>query len=552
MNTRPLRLAFGRMMQESNSFSTVPTTREDFERTHYLEGPELMQACQQGQWEVEGFLKNLELSGFCKAVRKIGKAEIEAVPLLSAWSISGGPVAADYFSEICERFQTLLREAGPLDGLYLALHGAMGVEGILDPDVVLLKAIREIVGPDLPIVVSFDLHALMTREKIELLNGLCAYHTNPHWDMSRTGFRSGKMLIPLAQKKSKPTLAWRSLPLLLGGGNTLDFWPPMRGIFEYLKDLCSQPGVIDASVFMCHPYLSHPELGWSVVVITENNLELAESLAEDLAERCWKVRHQQPPRFLEVEEALEKVHKARLSRKIGSVAICDASDVVGAGGTGENTHLLKALLAEPDLLSLVPLRDPVAVAKLAELEMGDEVTISVGGRLQPEVNPAIAVTGRLRKMLETKNFGRMAVLDTGSVQLVLTEGYAMPMKPSFYEDLGLSVREADIVVVKNFFHFRLYYATHCLTSLFVKTKGITDFDRILDVPLSGPAWPRDQIDDWRPEDRRRRGLAPDFAPPPPPKLKPSPRQQKRWGLAGILVLVVVGLFWRVLSRTKHN
>lgn len=545
MPSQPLRLAFGRFMQESNSFSSVPTTREDFERTHYREGAALLEACQQGQWEVEGFLKNLELSGFCKAVRKLGKGEVEAVPLLSAWSISGGPLETNYFAEICERFQTLLREAGPLDGIYLALHGAMGVEEIEDPDLMLLEAIREVVGPDLPIVVSFDLHGLMTREKIALLNGLCAYHTNPHWDMARTGFRCGKILIPLAQQKSKPTLAWRSLPLLLGGGNTLDFWPPMRGIFEYVKDLCSQPGVLDASVFMCHPYLSHPELGWSVVVITENNPELAESLAEDLAERCWKVRHQQPPRFLELEEAIAKVHKARLSRKLGAVAICDASDVVGAGGTGENTHLLKALLDEPDLLSLIPLRDPVAVGKLAEREIGEEVTLSVGGRLQPEINPAVSVTGRLRKVMQTKNFGRMAVLDTGSVQLVLTEGYAMPMKPSFYEDLGLSVREADVVVVKNFFHFRLYYAAHCLTSLYVKTEGITDFDRILDVPLNGPAWPHDQIEDWRPEDRRRRGLEPDFVPPPPPKLRPSPRQQKRWGLVGLFGLAFLGLCWRI-------
>ncbi|PIQ28622.1 hypothetical protein COW36_12380 [bacterium (Candidatus Blackallbacteria) CG17_big_fil_post_rev_8_21_14_2_50_48_46] len=549
MNQRPLRLAFGRFMQESNAFSSVLTRREDFERTHYLEGQALKQACQQGQWEVEGFLKNLELSGFLKAVRKSTQADqIETVPLLSAWSISGGPVEQTYFNQICQRFQELLEQTGPLDGLYLALHGALGVENEQDPEVRLLKAIREVVGPDLPIIASFDLHGLMTAEKIALLNGLCAYHTNPHWDMARTGFRAGKLLIPLADKKSSPTLAWRSLPLLLGGGNTLDFWPPMRGIFEYLKDLCSQPGILDASVFMCHPYLKHPELGWSVVVISENNQDLAESLAEDLAERCWKVRHQQPPRFMEVDEALRKVHQTKLRRKLGAIAFCDASDVVGAGGTGENTHLLKALLEEHDLLSLIPLRDPVAVEKLSQLEIGDEVTLSVGGRLQPEVNPAISVTGRLRNLKQTKNFGRMAVLDADCVQLVLTEGYAMPMKPDFYEDLGLKVREADIVVVKNFFHFRLYYAAHCPASFYVKTQGITDFDRILEVQLNGPAWPRDEVNDWRPEDRRRRAIPPTEPVPPLPRLKPSPRQQKRWGMAGFLSLAAIGLLWRLLRK----
>lgn len=549
MNSRPLRLAFGRLMQESNSFSSVLTSRADMERTHYLEGEALRQACQPNQWEVPGFLRNLELSGFMKAVRKAAPpAVIETVPLLSTWSISGGPLEASCFEELCQRFQQLLSAAGPLDGLYLALHGALGVEGLQDPESQLLQAIRAVTRPDLPIVTSFDLHGLMTREKISQLQGLCAYHTNPHWDMARTGFRAGRLLISLTQGTVKPTLAWRSLPLLLGGGTTLDFWPPMRGIFEYLKDLCSRPEVLDASLFMCHPYLEHPELGWSVVVITNNDPELAEALAEDLAERCWQVRKQQPPRFLSVDEALRKVHRARLRRKLGAVAFCDTSDVVGAGGTGENTHLLKALLKEEQLLSLIPLRDPVAVEKLAKLKPGDEITLSVGGRLQPEVNPAISVTGRLRSFQETQNFGRIAVLDTGSVQLVLTEGYAMPMKPSFYEDLGLSVREADIVVVKNFFHFRLYYAMHCFANLYVKTEGITDLDRVLKIHLNGPAWPRDPLTDWRPEDRRRRGLSTEPALPPLRLLKPAPRQIQRRGLAGLTGLILLGLFWRLLHR----
>lgn len=549
MNTRPLRLAFGRLMQETNSFSPVLTRREDMERTHYIEGKALQQACQQGHWEVPGFLKNLELSGFMKAVRKARPSvAIETVPLLSAWSISGGPLEAEYFHELCERFQYLLTAAGPVDGVYLALHGALGVEGLQDPENYLLQAIRSVTRPDLPIVASFDLHGLMTREKIAQLQAVCAYHTNPHRDMARTGFRAGRLLIELTQGIVKPTLAWRSLPLLLGGGTTLDFLPPMRGIFEYIKDLCSRPEVLDASVLMCHPYLDHPELGWSVVVITDNRPELAEALAEDLAERCWQVRKQQPPQFLSVDQALDKVHRMRLRRKLGAVAICDASDVVGAGGTGENTHLLKALLKEDKLLSLVPLRDPVAIEKLAHLKPGDKITLSVGGNLQPEINPAISVTGYLRAFQETANFGRMAVLDTGPVQLVLTEGYAMPMKPSFYEDLGLSVRKADIVVVKNFFHFRLYYATHCFASLYVKTEGITDLDRVLTIHLNGPAWPRDQLNDWRPEDRRRRGLSPEFTPITSPHLKPAPRQIQRYSLLGCAILFVFGLLWRLLSR----
>lgn len=499
------RLAFGRFMCETNSFSSVETTRADFERTHWMEGQELLQACQPHQWEAKGFLRNLELSGFVKALAPHA-AEVELIPLLSAWSISGGPVARQDFEDACQQFKTQLQAAGHLDGVFLALHGAMGVTGLLDPEAYLLTQIREVVG-DIPVMVSMDLHAVLTQEKVTLVNALCAYHSNPHWDMAKTGQRSGELLWKTVSGQVKPTTAWRSLPMILGGGKTIDFLPPMRAIFQHIKRLCKDPRVLDASVFMCHPFLNHPELGWSVYVVTDNQPELAEAMAEDLAWRCWEVRHEMPPEFLSVPDLLTEIRQSRLARKLGSIAVCDASDVVGAGGTGENTALLKVFLNEaPELSALIPLRDPVIVAQLWSESSGNQVTVSVGGKLQPEFNPAVTVTGKVLSTHQTDNFGKVVVLDLGKVKLVLTEGYAMPLKPSFYEDLGLSTWQPDVVIVKNFFHFRLYFLARSRRFLYVKTRGITDFERILDVPTHHPVYPRDAVADWRPTDRIRRGV----------------------------------------------
>lgn len=491
-------------MQETNSFSSVLTTRADFERNHLVAGDELLQACQPKQWEVEGFLKNLELSGFLQAVTK--SKGVEPVPLLSAWTISGGPLERicfdDFVAEFCER----LRMAAPVDGVMLALHGAMGVAGIADPEAELLAAVRALVG-QVPIAVSFDLHANLTRAKLAQIDILCAYHSNPHYDMARTGRAAGALLIRAARGQIRPTTAWRSLPMLLGGGTTLTMLPPMLGIFRRLKALEADPRVLAANVLMAHPYLDHPEQGWAVQVITDNDSRLAEALADELAERCWAVKDQLPPEFLDLPTMLTQVRKAKLARRLGSIAVCDASDVVGAGGTGENTHLLRALLEAPDLLSYLPLRDPAVVAALWERDEGSEVEVLVGGKLQPEVNPAVAVKGRLRRKRLSENFGRTLALDLGPVQLVLTEGYAMPMKPAFYEDLGLDTRQADIVVTKNFFHFRLYYLAHSRKALYVKTHGITDFERLLEIETPYPAHPRDPVSDWRSIDARKRGVA---------------------------------------------
>lgn len=536
----PLRIAFGRLMQETNSFSSVPTTRVDFERNHLVAGSALLAACQPDAWEVEGFLKNLELSGFLKAARRAG--QVEPVPLLSAWSISGGPLERAFFEELCAEFCARLREAGPLDGVMLALHGAMGVSGMADPEAHLLRAIRGVVGP-LPIAVTFDLHANLTREKMALIDILCAYHTNPHYDMARTGRRAGELLIRTLRGQLRPTSAWRSLPMLLGGGNTLSMLKPMQRIFSHMRRLEADSRVLYTNLLMAHPYLDHPEQGWAVEVITDNDTELAEALADDLAERCWQVKDQLPPEFLTVDKLLKSVRQARWARRFGSVAVCDASDVVGAGGTGENTHLLKALLEQaPDLLSLVPLRDPAVVAQLWPQAEGSRVEVSVGGKLQPEVNPALTVSGSIAAKRETANFGRVLCLNLGHVQLVLTEGYAMPMKPAFYEDMGLDTRRADIVITKNFFHFRLYYLTRSRKSLYVKTHGITDFDRLLEIQTPYPAHPRERVTAWRPLDAAKRQTF---------ETRPAGPVRLRRPLYGRLFLILGGsglLAWLLLRQ----
>lgn len=500
------RIAFGRFMVEANSFSPVETTIEDFKRTHYVEGQKLLKVCQPENEEVKGFLKNLELSGFIKAVKKHKDKDIETIPTISAWAISGGPLAKNDFDNFCTNLKNHLKEAGQLDAVFFALHGALGVTGELNPEVKIIEEIRSIVG-DIPIAVTMDLHANLTKNKFDNIDIICAYRSNPHWDMARTGFKAGDILIKAISGEIKITKAWRTLPMLLGGGVTIDFLPPMRGIFQRLKEIEKDPRVLYCSIFMCHPFLDHPELGWAIHIITDNNQELAETISEEIAERCWAVRKKMPPKFPELKESIEKIRKMKLARKAGCIAVCDASDVVGAGGTGENTALLKELLENAkDMISLVPIRDKEVVYELWDKNIGDEIETIVGGKLQPEINEPVKIKGKLQLKKVTDSFGKVIVLDLDNVKLVVTEGYVLPMKPSFYEDLGLSTFKSDIVIVKNFFHFRLYFLAKSRKSIYIKTKGITDLDKILEVNLKYPSYPKDDLGDWREIDRQKRGI----------------------------------------------
>src|SRR5262249_32965317 len=151
----------------------------DFHSAHYLEGAELLHTVTRGE-EVPGFFRRAELGGFMTAVADRA-SEIEPVPLLSAWASSNGPLSQECFETLEARLVEMLRAAGPVDGMYFCLHGAMGARGIRDPESRLLRAARSVIG-GAPLVVSHDLHANITKARIDACDALVAYQTNPHRD----------------------------------------------------------------------------------------------------------------------------------------------------------------------------------------------------------------------------------------------------------------------------------------------------------------------------------------------------------------------------------
>lgn len=505
---RPVRIGYGRVCQETNAFSPVATTLEDFGRLHHRAAGDLAHAC--GRWgqEVPGLIRNAELSGFCRAARRHGRSVVEPVPLVSSWAMPSGPLDRTTCEELRSELLRHLRNVGELDGVLLTLHGAMRGSGDwAEPEERFLAAVRAEVGDDVPIAITLDLHGQLTPGKVDPVDILAGYRTNPHRDLARTGYRAGDLLIRAARGAIRPVSAWRSLPLVLGGGLTIDFLKPMRPVFSRMKAMERDPRVLYVSLFMAHVWNDSDELGWAVHVVTDDDPALAQRLAEELADRAWAERVHGPPRFLEPTEAIASVREARLARATGVVCVVDTSDVVGAGAAGENTNLLSALLeAGQGLTWYVPLRDEVAVAALWSREPGDAVELAVGGRLDPERNPVVELRGRLRRLAKTRYFGRAAVVDLGHVQLAITELAPFTVKPAFYQDLGLNPWRADAVVVKTLFHYRVYYAAVARKHVPVRTHGSTDLYLFENTKFQDPVHPLSEVEDWRPADRRRRGV----------------------------------------------
>ena len=504
------RIAYARIAQETNALSPLLTELSDFERTHYLEGKALAMACASNQYEARGFVKNAELSGFVQELE--GLTDIELVPLFSAWAVPSGQLSKECIETLSQKLVEAVNAHGPLDGLYLSLHGAMRAEEQVDPDGDLLALMKQTLGTEIPVIASFDLHAVLTEHKISNADLLVAYRTNPHRDHKKIGRQCARLLLHLISKKipnenpdseSKLYVAWRSLPMILGGGTTLDFLPPMRRVFKRMKEMEKHPDILTVSIYMCQPWHDHPDLGWASYVASDGNEILAEKYADELADLLWTTRVKQPPPFTPIIDAISQARKSWIARRSGAVFFVDASDVVTAGSPGNNTLIIKSLIENAQGLNcFVAIRDPYFIEHLAACKEGDHIQGELGGHLTPELYPNISVEGQIYFKGESSGFGQAIVIQYGTIYICVTQASPAVMKADFYHQLGLNVWKADIVVVKNLFPWRLFCLPFNRKSIYVQTEGITDLMAASRIDFNRDLYPFESVEDWRTTDSK--------------------------------------------------
>jgi len=511
---RPLRIGYGRIFHEANAYSPLLTTREAFTGFHHLEGAALGRVTALRGKELEGYLAHAELTGFVQAARVAGG--VETVPLTSSLAVPSGPLTLETFEWLVDGLARSVAAAGPMDGIYLALHGSMEVAGLMEaPEAVIIRRVREAAGRPLKVAVSLDLHANLSAGIVDGSDVLVAYRTNPHWDLAPTGFRAGNRLIRTLRAEVNPVHAWRKLPMVLGGGMTIDFLAPMRSVFSRMRALEDDERVLSASLFMVHPYTSAENLGWAVHVTTNGDAALADQLADQLADWAWAVRREPMPPMRTVDEGLEEAQH-NVWRKLGPVTLVDVDDIVGAGAPGGNTHVIQALMRNDHGLRVyVPLHDPAAVQATWECAVGTAVNVQLRGTPgygQPEVTLQATIGAK-----ETTPSGRVVRLDCGPWHAAITEFPPLPIHPSFWSKLGLNARKADVIVQKNFFHYRMFYAATSFSHIPVVSAGATSFERIRSRDFPLPVFPKHDLADWRGTERELRAM------PPRSRVKPVAR-----------------------------
>ena len=463
------RIALGSILTECNEFGGVPIDIGWFERYELCRGEEVLQ--------VDAGV----VGGMMQVMRECGA---EVVPLIYASTCPGGPLTAECYTQLKTELLDRLRASLPVDGVLLPLHGAATVEDLGDPEGDLIKAVRTIVGNAIPIVVTLDLHAHVTADMVRFADGLIAWETYPHRDTFTTGVRGARLLSDVLQGRCRPTMAMAKVPVITSAihGST-EGDDPFAQIMRTAKTHEGHNGVLSTSVFLVHPYLDQPDMGSGALVITDDDMEMAVSLASQFAEQYWARRFDLEPDIHTPDAAIAK----GLAVDGSPVLLVEAADCCGGGAAGDSVVTLTALLdAKVTVPSLVPVADPEAAAACHRAGVGQEITVALGHRLDPRWGKPVAVTGTVTRLSDGRfryiggiwdsvegNMGPSAVLTIGAIQVLVATHGTYDWADEQFRSMELQPPDAKFIVVKNPMNYRLAYGEITKAAFILDTPGAT-------------------------------------------------------------------------------
>jgi microcystin degradation protein MlrC len=496
-----MRVAVGQLWQETNTFNPLPTTRADFEAFGVLRGPEV----------VERMADTNELGGFIQSLRAWPRpVEIVGLARLPAWP--AGRATHDTFRWLRDELVAALRNALPIDALLLALHGALVADGAPDVEGEVLKSLRALIGPDIPLVATLDLHTNVTPLMVANADALVLYHTAPHIDVFETGQRGANLLRRILFEGARPTTSFVKLPMVVPAerANTQDESSVSFGLRQRLQEMEARPEVLAAGLATVQPWLDIPELGGAVVVVTDGRPELARELAAPFAEEVWARRREYLPELVPVEEALRQA----AAHRGGLVVLSDSADSTTSGAPGDSTHVLRELLKYPwPRPALVTVVAPEVVAEAARLGAGATWTGEIGGKRDARFSKPLPLRARVANLFEARfvlsghlaknlpiDMGPSAVLRADAVHVVVTSRSGPHFAPELFRAAGLDPFAASVLVAKSPCGFRAAYAQHADRIVVVRAPGCApaDFWKYEYRNIPRPLWPWDEIESWRP------------------------------------------------------
>ena len=443
---------------------------------------------------------------------------IELVPTMAARTTAGGRIERATLEHLRSTILEGLRQAGELDGFVFCLHGAGAAEGIDDVEGYLLESAREVVGPDLPIGVTLDHHANITRTMIEQATVIVGDRYQPH-DKYDTGRLLAELFVRVVKRDVDPVMVYRKLPLISHQEQYLTSKPPMKTWFDAARSREGSGTVLSASTFPMQPWLDVEEGGYSVVVVSDGDRVAAEETADEIADVGWSLRAE----FQRTDSVPPDEAVAIAASQQGLTIMSDTGDSVGGGSGGDSTVLLEAFLRHGGPRVMIPMVHPPIADMVADLEVGQKLTLEVGSAVSHWWDP-VTVTGVVRTIdpdymvpegarvqhvssgtalpvQDARSCGATVVLEVANVLLVISERPGSAGRaPVHFTGLGIDVDSYDAVVLKTASNFQFWSPDLKTNVVRADTAGPTQSDMVgLDWDrIPRPMYPLDtDVTDWR-------------------------------------------------------
>lgn len=484
-------IALGSIIIECNDLGGIAATDlRHFQQTEFRRGEEIFQ---QNDGVVGGMLQTVQ-----ERASKI-------VPTIVASAYPARPLTSECYRQLKTEMLDRLRRAMPVDGLLLALHGSAAAVDAGDLEGDLLAAVRQLIGPDLPVVVTLDLHADVTEPMVRCADAILGWETYPHADTFETGVRGAKLLLDILGGKCRPAMAMAKVPLLVGAinGNT-EGDGPFADTMRLAKSFEGRSGVVSTSTFLVHPYLDLPGMGGGGLVVTDGDIETADSLARQIAQLYWEKRFDLEPTLYSPQEAIRRGYQI----EGGPVLLVETADCSGGGAAGDSVATLKALLdanvADP---ALVPVVDPEAATICHRRGPNSEVTVELGHKIDPGWGTPVTVTGTVMTLSDGRfvytggvwvgqegNMGPTAVLQVGNVQIMVTSRKTYDWADEQFRCVQCDTAGAKFIVAKNPMNYRMAYAGVSRAAFVLDTPGPTPASvrHVKFRNLKRPYFPADQ------------------------------------------------------------
>jgi microcystin degradation protein MlrC len=375
-----MRIAIASIIHESNTFAVHPTRLTDF---HVQRGQAMIDHYAPTFHEVAGYIAGAD------------EYDYELRPLLAASATPAGAVTSEAFETLVGELLEQLRSALPeIDGLLLALHGAMVAEDFPQADGEVVRRVRQLVGADFPVVVTHDYHGNVPEQLVQDATALLIYKTCPHIDQRERGLQAAELIVRTIRGEVKPVSAIVKPEVIFNIAFHNTSKGPMQPLMQAAIELERQPGILAASVAAGYQYADVPAMGPSIVIVADGDAALAQREAARIGQMMWDAREQLIPHLATPAEAVRMAMNATQT----PVSLFELGDNVGGGSAADATIILKELINQNAEGWVVAIYDPESVQTCVQAGIGGQVSLRVGGKTDNMHGPTLPIQGRVRTL----------------------------------------------------------------------------------------------------------------------------------------------------------